>query len=144
MRKNSSWFVPNTFVSGCHIRSVNHGMLNSIYEIWRKWDHPQRSSLYNHKEGLMRAKSVFTMGFLSMIAAVGLFGASNGFADPRDHVKGQRSTTGSDDLNISGGRASRLQVVDSEGNVYLLIPLKTKHGKATVEYVVPYTMPTSH
>ena len=92
----------------------------------------------------MRAKSVFTLGFLSMIATVGLFGASNGFADPRDHVKAQRSATGSDDLNISEGRTLRLQVVDSEGNVYLLIPLKTKQGKATVEYVVPYTMPTSH
>ena len=75
-----------------------------------------------------------------MIAAVGLFGASNGFADPRDHVKAQRSTTGSDDLNISEGRTLRLQVVDSKGNVYLLIPVKPKHGKATVEYLVPYTM----
>jgi len=92
----------------------------------------------------MSTKSVFTMGFLSMIAAVGLFGASNGFADTRDHVKGERSTAGSDDLKIPESRASRLQVVDSEGNVYLLIPLKTKHGKASVEYLVPYTMPTSH
>ena len=79
-----------------------------------------------------------------MIAAVGLFGASNGFADPRDHVKGQRSMTGSDDLNILEARTLRLQVVDSKGNVYLLIPVKPKHGKATVEYLVPYTMPTSH
>ena len=41
---------------------------------------PQRSSLHNHKERVMSAKSVFKMGFLSMIAVTGLFGASNGFA----------------------------------------------------------------
>ena len=41
-------------------------------------------------------------------------------------------------------RTSQLQVVDSEGNAYLLTPMQTKGGKVTVEYVVPYTMPTSH
>lgn len=92
----------------------------------------------------MSAKSVFKMGLLSMIAAAGLFGAANGFADTRDHVKSERSTAGSDDLKISESRASRLQVEDSEGNVYLLTPLRNRHGKVSVEYVVPYTMPTSH
>ena len=115
----------------------------------------------------MNAKSMFKMGFLSMIAAIGLCGVSNGVAadaDTRDHSKGETTTAGSDDfeagtrsrsegLMATGGsddskmpesRASQLQVVDSEGNAYLLTPLETKHGKASVEYVVPYTMPTSH
>ena len=50
--------------SGCHVRNVNHGMLNSICEIWGKWDHPQRSSLHNYMEGIMRTKSWFTLGFM--------------------------------------------------------------------------------
>lgn len=94
----------------------------------------------------MNAKSMFKMGFLSMIAAIGLCGVSNGAAadaDTRDHGKGETTTAGSDDSKMSESRASQLQVVDSEGNVYLLTPLD-KHGKATVEYVVPYTNPTSH
>jgi hypothetical protein len=114
----------------------------------------------------MSAKSMFMMGLLSIIAATGLFGVSNGVAadvDIRSHNKGVTATTGSDDFDVdtSGhsegvtatrgsddvkmpeNRASQLQVVDSEGNVYLLIPLD-KHGKASVEYMVPYTNPTSH
>jgi hypothetical protein len=114
----------------------------------------------------MSAKSMFKMGLLSIIAATGLFGVSNGVAadvdirdhskgetttagsddfdvDTRDHSKGLMSTGGSDDVKMPVNRASQLQVVDSEGNVYLLTPLD-KHGKASVEYVVPYTNPTSH
>ena len=114
----------------------------------------------------MSAKSMFKMGLLSIIAATGLFGVSNGVAadvDIRSHNKGETSTAGSDDFDVdtrghsegvmsTGGsddvkmpenRASQRQVVDSEGNVYLLIPVD-KHGKATVEYVVPYINPTSH
>lgn len=114
----------------------------------------------------MSARSRFKMGVLSIIAATGLFGVSNGVAadgDIRSHNKGVTNTAGSDDFEVdtsghregvmsTGGsddvkmpenRASHRQVVDSEGNVYLLVPLD-KHGKASVEYVVPYTMPTSH
>jgi hypothetical protein len=54
------------------------------------------------------------------------------------------ATGGSDDSKMPQSRASQLQVVDSEGNVYFLTPLQTKDGKVTVEYVVPYRMPTSH
>lgn len=111
----------------------------------------------------MRTKSVFKMGFLSMIAATGLFVASNGFtADGHttSSFEGMKTTTGmaaqaqkttggtlavSNDLMIPESRASQLQVVDSEGNAYLLTPCKTKDGEAcVVEYVVPYTNPTSH
>ena len=114
----------------------------------------------------MSAKSMFKIGLLSIIAATGLFGVSNGVAadvDIRSHNKGMTATAGSDDFDVdtsghsegvmsTGGsddvkmpedRASHRQVVDSEGNVYLLTPLD-KHGKASVEYVVPYTMPMSH
>jgi hypothetical protein len=107
----------------------------------------------------MSTKSVFKMGFLSMVAATGLFGASNGFAADAhttsnfEGVKANtvvaaqaREATGdtravSDDVKMP---ATQRQVVDSNGNVYLLTPLQTKDGKASVEYVVPYTMPTSH
>lgn len=110
----------------------------------------------------MSAKNVFTMGFLSMIAATGLFGASNGFAadaHTTSNFEGVTANIGviaqareatedtravSDDVKIPETPAPQRQVVDSNGNVYLLIPLKTKDGKASVEYVIPYTMPTSH
>jgi hypothetical protein len=115
----------------------------------------------------MNTKSMFKMGLLSIIAATGLCGVSYGVAadaDTRDHSKRETTTAGSDDfdagtrslsegLMATGGsddskmpqsRASQLQVVDSEGNVYFLTPLQTKDGKVTVEYVVPYRMPTSH
>ena len=110
----------------------------------------------------MSTKSMFKMGFLSMIAATGLFVASNGFAADAhttsnfEGVKANtsmaaqaREATGdtraaSEDVRIPETAAPRWQVVDSKGNVYLLTPLQTKDGKASVEYVVPYTMPTSH
>jgi len=95
----------------------------------------------------MSAKSVFKMGFLSMIAATGLFGASNGFAadaHTTSNSEGVKAKAVSDDLKSPETAASQWQVADSKGNVYLLIPLKTKDGKVSVEYVTPYTMPTSH
>jgi hypothetical protein len=95
----------------------------------------------------MNAQRMFKMGLLSIIAATGLCGVSYGVAadaDTRDHSKGETTTGGSDDSKMPESRASQLQVVDSEGNVYLLTPLQTKDGKVTVEYVVPYRMPTSH
>jgi hypothetical protein len=110
-------------------------------------DNPQRNSLHNHKEGVMSAKSVFKMGFLSMIAATGLFVASNGFATEAhttSQSEGVKATAGWVDLKIPETPAPPLQVADSKGNVYLLTPLKTSDGKVSVEYVTPYTNPTSH
>ena len=95
----------------------------------------------------MSAQSVFKMGFLSVIAATGLFAGSNGFAaDARttSQSEGVTAKAVSGDLKNPEPAASQWQVVDPKGNVYLLIPLKIKDGKASVEYVIPYTMPTSH
>jgi len=95
----------------------------------------------------MSAKSVFKMGFLSMIAATGLFGASNGFAadaHTTSNSEGVMAKAVSDDVKIPETPAPRWQVVDSKGNVYLLTPLKTSDGKVSVEYVHPYTMPIAH
>ena len=103
----------------------------------------------------MSTKKMLTMGVLSVLAATGLVGASNGFAaDGRttSHVGDVTShadvaaqapevtmdtRTVSDDVKIS---ATQQQVVDSKGNVYLLIPLQTKEGKA----FIGYTIPTAH
>ena len=95
----------------------------------------------------MSAKSVFKMGFLSMIAATGLFVAANGFATDAhttSNSEGVKAKAVSDDLKIPETPAPPTQVADSKGDVYLLIPLQTKDGKVSVEYVTPYTMPTSH
>lgn len=95
----------------------------------------------------MSAKSVFKMGFLSMIAATGLCLAANGFAadaHTTSNSEGVKAKAVSDDGKIPETPAPQRQVVDSNGNVYLLTPLKTSAGKVSVEYVHPYTMPTSH
>ena len=87
------------------------------------------------------------MGFLSMITETGLFVASNGFAadaHTTSHSEGVKAKAVSDDVKIPETPAPRWQVVDSKGNVYLLTPPQTKEGKAFVEYVIPYTMPTAH
>lgn len=47
----------------------------------------------------------------------------------------------SSNLNIPVRPASQLQVVDSKGNDYLLIPRQTKVGKVFVESAPPYTSP---
>jgi hypothetical protein len=110
----------------------------------------------------MSAKSMFKMGFLSMVAATGLFGASNGFAadgHTTSNFEGVTANPGvttqvreatrdtraaSDDVKILETPSLRWQVMDSKGNVYLLTPVQTKEGKAFVEYVIPYTQPTAH
>ena len=95
----------------------------------------------------MSATSMFKMGLLSMVAATGLFVASNGFAADAHTTsidEGVKAKAVSDDGKMPATPAPRWQVVDSKGNVYLLTPLKTSDGKVSVEYVTPYTMPTSH
>ncbi|MGH7148205.1 MAG: hypothetical protein ACREIJ_09955 [Nitrospiraceae bacterium] len=89
----------------------------------------------------MSAKSVFKMGFLSMIAATGLFGASNGFAaDAREAT--DTTVAVSNDFKIQVTPGGSWKVVDSKGNVYLLTELKD--GKAPKEHLYSYTKPTSH
>jgi hypothetical protein len=95
----------------------------------------------------MSAQSRFKMGFLSMVAATGLFVASHGFAadaQTMSYSEGVKAKAVSDDSKMQEPPAPHLKVADSKGNVYLLTPLQIKDGKASVEFVVPYTMPTSH
>ena len=104
----------------------------------------------------MNAKSVFKMGFLSMIAATGLFGAANGFANTghtTSNSEGVRTTTGveaealeatedkpvvADDVQIPETSASRDQVVNSEENVNRLTPPQTKGGKGYGKRLPPF------
>jgi hypothetical protein len=103
------------------------------------------------------------MGFLSMITLTGLFVATQGFAadahtasnskDMKTHtgVAAQAHEANEDTLAVSGdlkipetpAPRGQVRVMDSKGNVYLLIPMKAKDGKEYVEYLVPYTNPTS-
>lgn len=89
----------------------------------------------------MSAKSVFKTGYLSMMAAIGLFTASNSFAADAHTAsasEGIKSTAMSGDGKISESPAPPRQVVDSNGNVYRLIPLQTKDGTACGEPVHGY------
>ena len=101
----------------------------------------------------MIAKSVFKMGFLSIIAATGLFGASNVFADTghtTSNSEGVTTTTGveaesleatedkpvvADEVQIPETPASRDQVVDSEENVNRLTPPQTTDGKTNGKHL---------
>ena len=104
----------------------------------------------------MSAKSMFTMGFLSMIAAIGLFGAANGFADTGHATRNSEGVTANtaveaealeatedkpvvaDDVQIPETPASRDQVVDSEENVNRLTPPQTKDGKGYGNRLRPF------
>jgi putative ribosome biogenesis GTPase RsgA len=101
----------------------------------------------------MSAKSVFMMGFLSIIAATGLFGAANGFADTGHTTRNSEGVTTNtaveaealeatedkpvvaDDVQIPETSASRDQVVDSEENVNRLTPPQTTEGKTNGKHL---------
>ena len=101
----------------------------------------------------MSAKSMLTMGFLSIIAATGFFGAANGFADTghtTSNSEGVTANTGveaealeatedkpvvADDMQIPETPASRDQVVDSEENVNHLTPPQTTDGKTNGKHL---------
>ena len=103
----------------------------------------------------MSTKSGFKMGFLSMIAATGLFVASNGFAadvhttSKFEGVKANSGTaaharsgnndtlTWSEDFKIPETPAPHWQVVDTKGNVYLLNRLAIKGDKQNRTITVP-------
>jgi hypothetical protein len=103
----------------------------------------------------MSAKSVFKMGFLSMVAATGLFVASIGFAADAhttskfEGVKANSGTaiharsgnndtlTWSDDFKIPETPAPHWQVVDTKGNVYLLNRLAIKGDKQNRTITLP-------
>ena len=103
----------------------------------------------------MSTKSGFKVGFLSMIAATGLFVASNGFAadvhttSKFEGVKANNGTaaharsgnndtlTWSEDFKIPETPAPHWQVVDTKGNVYLLNRLAIKGDKQNRTITVP-------
>ena len=103
----------------------------------------------------MSGKSVFKMGFLSIVAATGLFVASIGFAaDVHTTTKfeGVKANTGtatharsgnndtltwSDDFKIPETPAPHWQVVDTKGNVYLLNRLTIKGDKQNRTITLP-------
>lgn len=103
----------------------------------------------------MSAKSVFKVGFLSMVAATGLFVASIGFAADAhttskfEGIKANSGTatharsgngdtlTWSDDFKIPETPAPHWQVVDTKGNVYLLNRLAIKGDKQNRMIALP-------
>ena len=103
----------------------------------------------------MSAKGVLKMGFLSMVAATGLFVASIGFAaDAHTTTKfeGVKANTGtatharagntdtltwSEDFKIPETPAPHWQVVDTKGNVFLLNRLAIKGDKQNRTIALP-------
>ena len=103
----------------------------------------------------MRAQSIVKLGFLSMIAATGLFMASNGFAadvhttSKFEGVKANSGTashgrvsnsdtlTWSEDFKIPDTPAPHWQVVDTKGNVYLLNRLTIKGDRQNRTIMLP-------
>jgi len=103
----------------------------------------------------MSAKRSFTLGMLSVIAAVGLFTAANGFAADAhtttkfEGVKANSGTathgrqgnndtlTWSEEFKIPDTPAPHWQVVDSKGNVFLLQRLKIKGDKENRTITIP-------
>ena len=81
----------------------------------------------------MSAKSMFKMGFLSMIAATGLFGASNGFAaDAHQRV---------DVIGTLNGREAQLDSMKARGE-WIRVDVIGSIGSEGPVY--PYTKPMSH
>jgi hypothetical protein len=105
----------------------------------------------------MNTKSVFKMGFLSMIVATGLFGAANGFADTghtTHNSEGVTANTGvkaealeapedlrtvvADDVQIPETREPGDQVVVPEGNINRLTPPQKNEGKESGKRMQPF------
>lgn len=107
----------------------------------------------------MNAHGLSKAGVLSIVASTMMFGASTVIAGDKPSMSGSNvelrpMAATQQNLNVKDldEQVSHLEVVDSNGNAYLLIPLKTadgkspvvaKDGKIIVEYVHPYTPPTS-
>lgn len=105
----------------------------------------------------MNDRSMSRAGILTVIAAAVLLAVPNGFAADQPSKSGGsvelKGKSGSQrGLNMKGldEQVLHLEVVDSKGNAYLLIPLKTaegnspvvvEDGKIIVEYVHPYMEP---
>ncbi|HMS82385.1 MAG TPA: hypothetical protein PKD12_01880 [Nitrospira sp.] len=100
-------------------------------------------------------RGLLNAGVLSVVATTVLFTTSTVFPSDKPSVSGggmelKPKTSVQEKLNVKDldEEVSHLEVVDSKGNAYLLIPLRTtgvnkpvvaEDGKIIVEYVHPYT-----
>lgn len=105
----------------------------------------------------MNVQGLSKSGVLSIVAAMVMFTASTVFAGEKPSMSGgsvelkpKAVAQGKVDVKNLDEQVSHLEVVDSIGNAYLLIPLKTAEGKSPVtaqdgkiivEYVHPYMEP---
>ncbi len=105
----------------------------------------------------MNAQGLSKAGALSIVAATMMFAASTVFAGDKPSMSGssvelkpKAVPQAKVDVKDLDEQVSHLEVVDSIGNAYLLIPLKTTagnkpvvaaDGKIIVEYVHPYMEP---
>jgi hypothetical protein len=95
-------------------------------------------------------------GVLSVVAVAVMLAVPHGFAadqPPKSgsvELKAKPATHKNLDVKTLDEQVSHMEVVDSKGNAYLLIPLKTAEGnspvvaadgKIIVEYVHPYMEP---
>jgi hypothetical protein len=103
----------------------------------------------------MKLPSVFKAGILPVIAGTAIVMASTVWAGDKSAVSGvgmelkpKVITQEKLDVHELDEQVSHMEVIDSNGNAYLLIPLKatggsgpavTKDGKIVVEYIHPYT-----
>jgi hypothetical protein len=105
----------------------------------------------------MNVGGLSKVGRLSVIAAGVLFAVSNVYAADQPPMGGgamalKAKPTAQKNVNVKDldEEVSHMEVVDSKGNAYLLIPLRTtggnkpviaEDGKIIVEYVHPYMEP---
>jgi hypothetical protein len=105
----------------------------------------------------MNDQGLSKAGVLSIVAATVVFAASTVFAGDKPsmgsssmELKPKSATQQKVDVKDLDEQVSHLEVIDSMGNAYLLIPLKTgqgkgpvvaQDGKIIVEYVHPYMEP---
>lgn len=105
----------------------------------------------------MKDQGFWKAGVLSIVAATVMFAASTALAGDKPSMGGssvelkpKAVAQGKVDVKDLDEQVSHLEVVDSMGNAYLLIPLKTAQGKSPVvaqdgkiivEYVHPYMEP---
>lgn len=107
----------------------------------------------------MNVGGLFKVRILLVVAAAVLVAVPNLYAADQSSTGGggmelKAKPAMPKNLNVKDldEEVSHLEVIDSEGSAYLLIPLKTsggnkpavaKDGKIIVEYVHPYVNPTS-
>lgn len=105
----------------------------------------------------MNVEGQSKVGIISVIISAVLFAVSNLYAGDQPSMGAgslalKAKPTAQKSMNVKDldEEVSHMEVVDSKGNAYLLIPLRTtggnkpvvaEDGKIIVEYVHPYTEP---